>query len=395
MADNSGNGDSQWSTERFHDWLEQTAKNEDRTKQEVLHRMMASFWVLTEFEDLVSGDTHPQLQDLEQELDLATDDTENPWSMLPDQAPSTPQDTPSDDGDSPGIRSLIEGFATYLDEHSPPTADPTQPTPDQPSQTPHQQPPGVDSTHQDAGVPTRVEELEHDLGSVQDHIEQVAENLDDVVERQSTLTERMDELDDAHAGLDERVESDMEKVEQILKRLTEKYTDTDASLDQVESSLVSVLEERRTMQRQRERLASLLQTAHAHGIETGDCEDCGSTIRLGLLTTPRCPHCSKPLVDIRPGGWFRADSIETGESRHDPQPASRHRSTQARTEHRQPPARTRSPHDRPGMNHDPPVSDQQSSPPQDPPSTSEDDLEMTLESDDEDDESSSFEWADE
>ncbi len=55
------------------------------------------------------------------------------------------------------------------------------------------------------------------------------------------------------------------------------------------------------------------------GVERAACENCGSTVPIGLLTEARCPHCEATVTDVSPGGWFRsaklrvASQLESGE----------------------------------------------------------------------------------
>lgn len=320
MADRPDAGSPQWTSERFEAWLEQTAKNEDRSKQEILHRMMASFWVLTEFEDLVDGDATADLPNLEQGLDL---------SMLEDADLGTPADTHAQDEaststespDAETVRGLVEGFTTYLDEHGPTTSDHTPDT----GQTGAKEP-----TTPREPVVDELAERTDDLEDRQDTLEA---DHDDLEARHEDIAASHDELAGDHEDLAERVDADMAKVEQILKRLTEKYQESGATLDQVETTLASLLEDWRGDTREQDQLAGLLQAAHAHGIETGACQDCETAITLGLLTSPRCPHCSTPLVDVRPGGWFRSNTIVTADTRQHRTRGVRHQADRPQARH--------------------------------------------------------------
>lgn len=283
MAERPDAGAPQWTSERFEAWLEQTAKNEGRSKREILHRMMASFWVLTEFEDLVDDPSAPNLSNLEQTLERSLHEDADATAHSPADTTGPDTDHPTSDApDAETVRGLIEGFATYLDDHGPTPAAPTQDaTPTEPTA--------------DTNTP-----------------DPTASNL---AQRTADLEDRQDDLEADHEALAERIDADMAKVEQILKRLTEKYQESGSTLDQLESTMSSVLEARRTEGRERDQLARLLQSAHAHGITEGTCADCDTQITLGLLTSPRCPHCSTLLVDARPGGWFKADTIVTADPR--------------------------------------------------------------------------------
>lgn len=57
-------------------------------------------------------------------------------------------------------------------------------------------------------------------------------------------------------------------------------------------------------------------------VERANCENCGETVAIGLLTDPKCPHCAATVSDVEPsGGWFgkptlvTAAQLESGEER--------------------------------------------------------------------------------
>lgn len=57
-------------------------------------------------------------------------------------------------------------------------------------------------------------------------------------------------------------------------------------------------------------------------VERATCENCGESVAIGLLTDPKCPHCSATVSDVEPSsGWFgnpklvTAAQLESGEER--------------------------------------------------------------------------------
>lgn len=52
--------------------------------------------------------------------------------------------------------------------------------------------------------------------------------------------------------------------------------------------------------------------AARENIEHADCENCGETVSLGLLTDPECPHCNATVSDVDPAsGWFGSPTLRT------------------------------------------------------------------------------------
>lgn len=56
----------------------------------------------------------------------------------------------------------------------------------------------------------------------------------------------------------------------------------------------------------------LRRSANRHGDAVAKCEDCGGTVRLGLLSRPRCPHCDAGVASVDPSGFVRKARLRTG-----------------------------------------------------------------------------------
>jgi predicted Zn-ribbon and HTH transcriptional regulator len=73
---------------------------------------------------------------------------------------------------------------------------------------------------------------------------------------------------------------------------------------------VSTLEAREARRRA---TADLKDEANRLGVATADCDGCGSAIRLGLLSSPECPHCGSTFETVEPAsGFFGSPSLTVG-----------------------------------------------------------------------------------
>lgn len=46
--------------------------------------------------------------------------------------------------------------------------------------------------------------------------------------------------------------------------------------------------------------------------EQANCQNCGETVSIGLLTEPECPHCNTAVRDVEPStGWFDSPELRT------------------------------------------------------------------------------------
>lgn len=61
-----------------------------------------------------------------------------------------------------------------------------------------------------------------------------------------------------------------------------------------------------------EHVERIKRAAARENIEHADCENCGETVPLALLTDPECPHCNVTVSDVDPAtGWFGSPTLRT------------------------------------------------------------------------------------
>lgn len=172
---------------------------------------------------------------------------------------------------------------------------------------------------------------------VRERVIQVKREADQKAAADHTHPELADQIDqttnmiaDVEAEI-ERIHSNTQSLETDLERGFENYedildhliTETDRLSDRLETVGQAVLDTRNQLreitaaQQRIKAVNELKQAANKHGVTAGECEACGRTVRVGLLTEPKCPHCSSTLTDIEPADGFRrlfgTATLQTGD----------------------------------------------------------------------------------
>lgn len=205
------------------------------------------------------------------------------------------------------------------------------------------------------GLEANVNDLEADLESLEADIEGVETNVDDLgvdvdekiedvrnrlvriyrdVESKAPADHGHPEIEDAIGTLDATVSDADDRVDELdttIEKLTARqadledtlddfetrYEDVSGKLSRVASAVVRVQQRLKPIERhvaEERRLAELTATANRHGVRKADCEDCGDTVLLSLLTTPDCPHCGERFRDIDPNtGFFGTSTLLVGD----------------------------------------------------------------------------------
>ena len=146
---------------------------------------------------------------------------------------------------------------------------------------------------------------ETDRKAPADHDHPELDDLPELTDRLETLETRLAELESTTERLDERLDAGFENYREILEYLLER---TDRLADRSDVLAQATLDARETLTRAageaatRRALEDLLAEAQRHGTDRGSCAACGSTVLLGLLTEPTCPHCSATLTGVEPAG---------------------------------------------------------------------------------------------
>ena len=154
---------------------------------------------------------------------------------------------------------------------------------------------------------------EADAKAAADHdhpeLREAVESLDDVAADVDALRADVDDLEATF-------EAGFANYEEVLEYLTDAAEDHDAKL----STVATVLADLRTRvsrveagEAQRRAVADLKAEANRLGVASAACGACASKVRLGLLSTPECPHCGEPLASVEPAsGFFGSATLAVG-----------------------------------------------------------------------------------
>ena len=184
-----------------------------------------------------------------------------------------------------------------------------------------------------ADLTDRVDELDRELDEkvddVRSRVIQVKREADEKADADHdhpTLREATEAVEDLSADVDafradlseleETFERGFANYEEVLEYLTDATDDHDEKLSRLAAVLSDVRARVSTLEsREARRLAAadLKREANRRGIATADCDDCGGAVRLGLLSSPECPHCGSTFETVEPGsGFFGSPSLTIG-----------------------------------------------------------------------------------
>lgn len=185
--------------------------------------------------------------------------------------------------------------------------------------------------------------IQRQLGNRIDAVESEFDGkIQDVRERVIQIkkeTDRKAAADHHHEAFDqvEELNRQVKTLETDLSRLRREFDelvpDHDESIDGMGDQLESVQERLQTVAW----VVSDLREAHEKSgglraverikraaakadIERANCENCGQSVAISLLTDPECPHCNATVSNVEPsGGWFgkpkllAASQLESGD----------------------------------------------------------------------------------
>jgi hypothetical protein len=127
-----------------------------------------------------------------------------------------------------------------------------------------------------------------------EHLRELAARVEAIGDELKTLREEAEKEDD-----DQLAEFD-ERLEEVEDRLQ--------SVAWLVGDLRDTVEEDDTL----DVTDRIKRAAAESNIEQANCQNCGETVSIGLLTEPECPHCSTAVRDVEPSsGWFGKPELRT------------------------------------------------------------------------------------
>ena len=176
------------------------------------------------------------------------------------------------------------------------------------------------------------EEFEEKLDDVRERVIQVKRETDGkapadhdhpelapvaVADRADDIAADLESLSETVAELDERVESGFDNYEDVLEYLTDATDDVEAKLTTLAEATVDLREQTKALAARHATRAAADELAHLanrRGIESADCGHCGETVHVGLLASPKCPHCASTFNDVeRKQRFFGSHTLVVGD----------------------------------------------------------------------------------
>ncbi|MFO7925690.1 hypothetical protein [Natronomonas sp.] len=170
----------------------------------------------------------------------------------------------------------------------------------------------------DAKLTNNVEDLRERVIQLRDAIEERAP-ADHSHAEFETLSDRIETLSDefvtARAEVAE-VKASLEAVEAEISPVDGRLETAEEKLDRLARALVARKRHTEANAAADAELNELQQAANRRGTATADCGGCGESVRIGLLSTPTCPHCDRRLCGLDESnslfGLFASPTLAVG-----------------------------------------------------------------------------------
>lgn len=173
-------------------------------------------------------------------------------------------------------------------------------------------------------------EYREDLADVRERVVQVKRETDekapashdhsDLREQATVAAAEADALQESVEDLHSRVERGFDNYEEILEYLTETTDELETKVDTLAEAMLDVkerVESRDGRRAAREATDELATEANRLGVRTGNCEECGQSVDVALLSAPNCPHCASTFSGIEKkqglSGLFGTSTLRVGD----------------------------------------------------------------------------------
>ncbi|WP_435062539.1 CopG family transcriptional regulator [Halobaculum sp. EA56] len=158
-------------------------------------------------------------------------------------------------------------------------------------------------------------ELDEKIDDVRSRVIQVKREAD--AKADADLADEVAGLRDDLDDLEGTVEGGFDNYEDVLEYLTDAADEHDAKLSALARAVADLRTRVSAMEAEsaaRRAAAELKAEANRRGVSTAACDSCGSTVRIGLLSAPECPHCAATFRSVEPAsGFFGSASLAVGD----------------------------------------------------------------------------------
>jgi predicted Zn-ribbon and HTH transcriptional regulator len=141
-----------------------------------------------------------------------------------------------------------------------------------------------------------------DLRATAMQADETAMQADETAERAiEAATAAREAAGDDHDGQVSDLSERVERLDERAETLARVAVDARAELRKLQSA-----------EAERAAADELRRSANQQGDAVAKCEDCGGTVRLGLLSRPRCPHCNAGVASVDPSRFVGKARLRTG-----------------------------------------------------------------------------------
>lgn len=157
---------------------------------------------------------------------------------------------------------------------------------------------------------------EHDHPALAEEVDELRSHLDALGRDYVAVDAAVDDLDERVEAVDDRLEAGFSNFEEVLEYLLDTADGLQAKVETLARATMGLRERADRLAAsaaQRDAADRLRAEAHEHGVTRADCESCGRTVHLAMLTAPECPHCAAGFTEVEPRtGFFRSSVLHTG-----------------------------------------------------------------------------------
>jgi DNA repair exonuclease SbcCD ATPase subunit len=158
---------------------------------------------------------------------------------------------------------------------------------------------------------------DHDHPDLADRLDGLAAEVETLRSEYDDLRASHERLRGDHGDLREDLDTGFENYELILDDLDSDTTDLAAKADTLARVALGLRDRIASLEGEsavRSAVADLQHEANRAGVSSAKCEDCGSSVHVGLLGAPTCPHCEATFDGVSPArGFFGSATLTTGE----------------------------------------------------------------------------------
>ena len=158
---------------------------------------------------------------------------------------------------------------------------------------------------------------DHGHAALADRLDGLAEEIGTLHDDHGALAASHERLREDHDDLRGDVDAGFENYELILDDLDSDTGDLAEKADTLAQVALRLRQRVATLEGEsaiRTAVADLQREANRAGVSSANCADCGSSVHVGLLGAPTCPHCEATFDDVEPArGFFGSATLTTGD----------------------------------------------------------------------------------